>query len=121
MLAFMDVNPLSRGHVLVIPKQHAPRLHEVDLDVAADIGRVLAAISRVTAGADQATQYNVLQNNGEMAHQVVQHVHFHIIPKRDEATGLKIGWDSLPTDHAAFAADAQAYREALEKLGMKLE
>lgn len=115
-LAFMDINPLARGHVLVIPKSHAAELHELDLDSAADIGRVLGRVSKAVAGPDGSTKYNILQNNGKIAHQEVPHVHFHIIPKRDEETGLKIGWDMLPTDHAAFAEDAKAYREALEKI-----
>ncbi|CCW64052.1 unnamed protein product [Phytomonas sp. EM1] len=116
-LAFMDINPLARGHLLIIPKQHAEELHFLDYDSAADVGRVLAHVSRVVAGPDSSTKYNVLQNNGTIAHQEVSHVHFHIIPKRDLDSGLKIPyWDMLPTDHAAFADDAKKYREALEKI-----
>ncbi|EPY31230.1 bis(5'-nucleosidyl)-tetraphosphatase [Strigomonas culicis] len=115
-LAFMDINPIARGHVLVIPKEHAETLDQVPLDTAADVGRLVAQISRVVAGPDRATQYNVLQNNGRLAHQEVPHVHFHLIPKRDAETGLTMGWGQMPTDHEAFAADAKAYREALEKV-----
>lgn len=115
-LAFMDINPLARGHLLVIPKAHAAELHELDGDSAADIGRMLARVSRAVAGPESGTKYNVLQNNGKIAHQEVTHVHFHIIPKRDQETGLKIGWDMMPTDHGAFADDAKGYREVLEKI-----
>ncbi|SYZ64000.1 Scavenger_mRNA_decapping_enzyme_C-term_binding/HIT_domain_containing_protein (plasmid) [Leishmania braziliensis MHOM/BR/75/M2904] len=62
--AFMDINPLSRGHVLVIPKQHAEYLHELDMEGAAEVGVLLAKTSRAVAGSDGSMQYNVLQNNG---------------------------------------------------------
>ncbi|KAH9597929.1 Histidine triad (HIT) protein [Trypanosoma melophagium] len=116
-LAFMDINPLSLGHVLVIPKKHAEFLHEVEFDTAADIGALTAKISRVVAAeGNGSTAYNVLQNNGKLAHQEVPHVHFHIIPKRNADEGLCVGWKSLPTDHKAFAEKAESYAKALEKL-----
>lgn len=55
--------------------------------------------------------YNILQNNGRIAHQVVDHVHFHLIPKRDEKTGLIVGWPAEDADMAKlseFAKELQA-------------
>ncbi|KAG8345232.1 Scavenger mRNA decapping enzyme C term binding HIT domain [Trypanosoma vivax] len=115
VLAFMDINPLSRGHLLVIPKTHAEFLHEVDPEVAAEACGLLARIARVLAS-ENGIAYNVLQNNGRLAHQEVPHVHFHLIPRRNEQEGLTIGWKSMPTDHEAFAAEAAKYSEALGKL-----
>lgn len=114
--AFMDIGPLARGHMLVIPKQHAACMHELDLESAADVGVLIAKASRAMAGPDGATQYNVLQNNGRLAHQEVPHIHFHIIPKRDEATGLKIGWDTIKVAPDDLAADAKRYSEVIEKI-----
>ncbi|CBH12594.1 adenosine 5'-monophosphoramidase, putative [Trypanosoma brucei gambiense DAL972] len=117
VLAFMDINPLSRGHLLVIPKAHAEFLHEVEPDTAAELGSTMAKVARAVAGDGEVkTQYNVLQNNGSLAHQEVPHVHFHIIPRRSTQEGLSMNWKTLPTDHTAFAEDATKYREALEKL-----
>ncbi|KAK7195995.1 Scavenger mRNA decapping enzyme C-term binding/HIT domain containing protein [Novymonas esmeraldas] len=113
--AFMDIGPLARGHVLVIPKQHAACLHELDVESAADVGVLLAKTSRAVAGPDGATQYNVLQNNGRLAHQEVPHVHFHVIPKRDAETGLKIGWDTVAVAPDALAEDAHRYGETIDK------
>lgn len=45
-----------------------------------------------------AVNYNVLQNNGRLAHQEVEHVHFHMIPKPNEAEGLSMSWPATPTD-----------------------
>ncbi len=91
VLAFLDIAPLSPGHTLVIPKQRRALLHELDDDVAAAIGRVLPRIARAVMAATGAEAYNVLQNNGAAAHQVVHHVHFHIIPNIG-GRGLGIGW-----------------------------
>ncbi|KAI8904330.1 adenosine 5'-monophosphoramidase [Gorgonomyces haynaldii] len=87
-LAFLDVNPLNKGHALVIPKQHAQKLHELS-DASL---RDLLPIAKQIAVALGAENYNILQNNGRIAHQAVDHVHFHVIPK-DPNGGLEIEWD----------------------------
>jgi histidine triad (HIT) family protein len=91
VLAFLDVNPLSLGHTLVIPKERAAYLHEMSDEAAAAIGRVLPRLCRAVLHASGAEFYNILQNNGASAHQAVFHVHFHIIPRIGE-TGLGVGW-----------------------------
>jgi len=92
VLAFLDVNPLSRGHTLVIPKEPAATIDQLSDDAAAAIGRVLPRIARAVLAATGATAFNILQNNGALAHQAVFHVHFHIIPKADDGSGLGIEW-----------------------------
>jgi diadenosine tetraphosphate (Ap4A) HIT family hydrolase len=96
LLSFLDINPLAPAHVLVIPKAHHPYLHELSEEVAADCGRALNRISKALVKAGLAREYNVLQNNGRLAHQEVEHVHFHLIPKPDLDSGLGITWNSLP-------------------------
>ena len=91
VLAFLDVGPLSPGHTLVVPKEAAATLDQLSDESAAAIGRLLPRLCRAVMKATGATAYNVLQNNGAAAHQAVLHVHFHIIPRLDEA-GLGIGW-----------------------------
>ena len=92
VLAFLDVNPLSRGHTLVIPREPAETLDQLSSDAAAALGRVLPRVARAVLAATGARAYNVLQNNGSLAHQAVQHVHFHIIPRYEDGTGLGIDW-----------------------------
>ncbi len=94
VLAFLDVGPLSRGHLLVIPKETKPFLHQLSDESAAALGRALPKIARGLMKATGATAYNVLQNNGRDAHQEVMHVHFHIIPKYEDGTGLDLTWKS---------------------------
>ena len=88
VLAYLDINPFSKGHVLVIPKAHSAGLLDTDDGtLAALIARVKKVAAHVTAklGCDG---FNVVQNNGEAAGQTVRHLHFHIVPRQagDEAS-----------------------------------
>jgi len=94
VLAFLDIGPLSRGHALVIPKEPAVMLHELSESSSAAIGKVLPRICRAVMTVAGASAYNILQNNGTLAHQAVAHVHFHVIPKFSEQSGLGIRWNS---------------------------
>ncbi|MCW5775949.1 MAG: HIT family protein [Phycisphaeraceae bacterium] len=102
VLAFLDVNPLSRGHVLVIPKEQAETLDSLSDESAAALGRVLPRLCRAVLRATGATAFNVLQNNGPDAHQAVMHVHFHVIPRfpGQSAGGLGIVWRPNPLNQA---------------------
>lgn len=112
VLAFMDISPLSDGHVLVVPKHHAAMLHELPDADASDLGLAVKRVSHAVQQYLPNTQYNVLQNNGRMAHQFVDHVHFHVIPRPNSDKGLSItAWDSLPTDHPALQKHAQAIQK----------
>lgn len=109
VLAFLDISPISRGHTLVIPKEPAETIDQLSDEAAAAIGRVLPRISRAVLAATGARAFNILQNNGPEAHQAVFHVHFHIIPKHDDGSGLGIGWKpSSLADGAALAASIAA-------------
>jgi histidine triad (HIT) family protein len=103
VLAFLDIAPLSRGHTLVIPKEEVATLDALSESSAAAIGRVLPRICRAVVAATGAEAYNVLQNNGSRAHQAVEHVHFHVIPKPDEGRGLGIGWPAGRLDEGEAA------------------
>ncbi len=94
VFAFLDIAPLSPGHTLVVPKEQAATLDALSEESAAAIGRVLPRIARAVMAATGTRDYNVLQNNGAAAHQAVSHVHFHVIPRPDDARGLGISWPS---------------------------
>ena len=113
VLAFLDINPLSPGHTLVIPKEAKATLGELSDESAAAIGRALPRLCRAVMKATGATEYNILQNNGPGAHQVVLHVHFHIIPKLVDGRGLGIGWKTGPFDHTAGATLARSIAAAV--------
>ena len=113
VVAFLDVSPLSEGHVLVVPVEEKAMLHELSDESAAALGRALPRVARAVMAATGATAYNVLQNNGEAAHQAVMHVHFHIIPKMADGRGLGIGWHGSKADPAAAALLAAKIREKI--------
>ncbi len=113
VFAFLDIGPLSDGHTLVIPKEEAATLDQLSDDSAAAIGRVLPRLCRAIREATGVEQFNILQNNGPMAHQAVFHVHFHIIPKPSSDEGLGIEWPSKRIDPEAGATLAAAITQHL--------
>ncbi len=115
VFAFLDVGPLSRGHTLVIPKEAKATLDELSDESAAAIGRVLPRLCRAVKKATGVEQYNVLQNNGPMAHQAVLHVHFHIIPKPNGAEGLGVDWPAKKLEAETGAELAKAIASALDE------
>jgi len=110
VLAILDIGPLSRGHTLVIPKEPAETLDVLSEESAAAIGRLLPRLARAVIAATGVREYNVLQNNGRGAHQAVDHVHFHIIPKPSAREGLGVAWPAgaLASDAAELAAKIRA-------------
>lgn len=107
VLAFLDVGPLSRGHTLVIPKEPAVTLDQLSDESAAAIGRVLPRICRAVMKATGCVEYNLLQNNGSGAHQAVQHVHFHVIPRPNQQQGLNMQWPATKLEAEDAAALAK--------------
>ncbi|WP_324717897.1 HIT family protein [Carboxydochorda subterranea] len=88
VVAFMDIAPASRGHLLVVPVRHAVTLWDLTEEEAAAIFRVarrIAGAMRETLGFDG---LNVLQSNGAAAGQVVFHFHLHLIPRYAGGEGL---------------------------------
>ena len=90
--AFMDINPVNKGHCLVIPKGHWANLLEMPDDLC---GPVLSAVKRVAdgvMGATGAEGFNCLQNNHAVAGQVIFHAHWHILPRySDDGLTLWVG------------------------------
>lgn len=94
-LAYLDINPFSEGHVLVIPKEHREGLLDAEdallAELVARVKKVAAHVKDVL-GADG---FNILQNNGEAAGQSVKHIHFHIIPRKN---GDALVFENAPGD-----------------------
>jgi histidine triad (HIT) family protein len=115
VLAFLDIAPLAPGHAVVIPKEPAETLDALSDDSSAAIGRVLPRLCRALQSVTGTRDFNVLQNNGRGAHQAVEHVHFHIIPKPSDAQGLGVRWPSASLDHAAAKEMATRVKELLSR------
>lgn len=94
VLAFLDVGPVSEGHVLVVLKQHTSSVDQTDPLAIAEIAKVLPKLTGSVKKAMAADGYNVLCNNGASAGQVVEHLHFHIIPRKKN-DGVFNQWPSF--------------------------
>jgi histidine triad (HIT) family protein len=106
-IAFMDINPATRGHVLVVPRDHSRDLLAVgdeDLAAVARMGRRIAGRQTERLGADGV---NLLNSCGRAAWQTVFHFHLHVIP-RYGGDPLRLPWEPGPGDRAEIAAAAEA-------------
>ncbi len=87
----LDINPVSKGHSLVIPKEHYEKLGQIPEDLVAKIMKTVKKIAHATLTAEGYTGFNLVQNNDKTAGQLVPHVHFHIIPRK-EGDGVVLDW-----------------------------
>jgi histidine triad (HIT) family protein len=108
-IAFMDINPATRGHALVVPRRHTRDLLEIgqdDLEATILAAQRLARRVRTRLGADGV---NLLNSCGAAAWQTVFHFHIHVIPRyRDDP--LRLPWTPAPGDPNEIAAAAAELR-----------
>ena len=114
-LAFMDINPATRGHVLVIPKAHARDLLEVSPE---DLRQVMTTVQKLALVVDQTLRpdgINLIQANRRAAFQSVFHFHVHIIP-RWWNDGLRPPWVHRAGDPTEIEAVGSLIRQGLESV-----
>jgi histidine triad (HIT) family protein len=105
-VAFMDINPATRGHLLVVPREHSADLLEVppgDLHACAETAQRMAALVKERLGA---VGVNLLNSCGAPAWQTVFHFHLHVIPRYDDDP-LRLPWVPGPGDADEIAAAAR--------------
>ncbi len=109
VLAYLDINPFTMGHTLVIPKAHSSGLLDTpDETLAAVVSRV-RKVARHLKERLPCDGFNILQNNGEAAGQTVMHLHFHIVPRRGKASDISF---------ASHKADMEELKALAERLRM---
>jgi histidine triad (HIT) family protein len=113
VLAFLDIRPISDGHTLVIPKQHCTRVHECDPEILGQLALRLGKVARAVITAMECDGYNVLCNNGSAAGQVVEHLHFHIIP-RNTGDAVFNRWPAYKYSEGRLDELAEKIRENLQ-------
>ena len=91
VFGFLDIEPLSAGHALLVPKQHSPNLAQLPVAEAQHLAAALGPLARAVVQAVQADGFNVLCNNGAAAGQLIEQVHYHIIPRK-KGDGLFTRW-----------------------------
>ena len=112
VLSFLDIGPVSDGHTLVIPKQHFERLHDCPAELLSRFGSCLGKIAKAVSAAMDSDGYNVLCNNGRAAGQLVEHLHFHIIP-RNTGDGVFDRWPAYEYQEGKIEEIADKIRENL--------
>lgn len=86
-----DLGPASKGHVLILPKNHFDNIYSMDDATAAHVFQVAVKVAKAMKASLNYEGLNVLQNNGEAAGQTVMHFHMHLIPRYKDDT-VSIGW-----------------------------
>lgn len=112
VLAFLDIGPISDGHTLVIPKQHFEKLHDCPAELLSKVSSRLCRIAGAVSAAMNCDGYNLLCNNGRAAGQLIEHLHFHIVP-RNTGDGLFSRWPSYKYKEGKIEAIATQIRENL--------
>ncbi|KAI0786774.1 HIT-like domain-containing protein [Abortiporus biennis] len=112
ILVFLDISPVSEGHTQVIPKYHAKTLLDVPDEYMSEIGPVLKKVIKAIG----VEQYNVLQNNGKLAFQHIDHVHFHVLPKTTPQDGLVLRVE----DFVSRKASPEALEDTLKKIKARI-
>ena len=108
--AILDIAPANKGHVIMITKEHYDNIFQIDAETASKIFSHATVIARAIKAETGCDGMNVLQNNGEVAGQTVNHFHLHLIPRyKDDA--VKIHWEPKETE----AEDREALAKAIKK------
>ena len=108
-LAFMDINPWTRGHSLVIPKAHSRNIYDAD---PADLAAAVATAQRVAQRMRDRLKcegINLVQSSEPVAMQTVFHTHVHVIPRYSD-DGLKLPAHPKPAEHEELAGLAEELR-----------
>ena len=107
-IAFLDIFPLSRGHVLVVPKHHVDRLTDLPRE---HYPAILGAVAEVCRRVERLSMdYNVGVNQGALAGQIVFHLHFHVIPRYPDQPGFPRKRDALDPADAQRLVEVLAHR-----------
>lgn len=110
--AIFDLSPASKGHILILTKEHFDDAYSVDEETAGHIFKVAVKLSKAMKEALGFDGMNILQNNGEVAGQTVFHFHMHLIPRYMQ-DNVNIGW------FPGKLSDEEA-KELIQKINSKM-
>jgi len=112
-LAFLDINPISDGHTLVIPKKKYELLDDCPDELIGAMCSRLGKIAQAVVAATEADGYNILCNNGRAAGQLIDYVHFHIIPRKS-GDGVMAKWPQHPYPEGKIGKIAEKIRQNMK-------
>ncbi len=103
VVSFLDIHPVNPGHALVVPKRHVASFLDLQQD---ELHTTIFIAKRVAGAVTEATDspaFNILQNTGEAAGQLIGHVHVHVIPRKPD-DGFSLGWRQLEYEEGQMEA-----------------
>ena len=109
VVALLDISQVTKGHTLIIPKQHVRNLYDLTPELSAKIYAVVPVVARMLQKAFKPLGINLLNNNEAFAGQTVFHYHVHLIPRYDKEDGFGMKWQ--PKKDANLAEIATIIRE----------
>ena len=112
VISFLDINPINAGHTLVLPKRHYATLFEISQD---DLSACAAASQKIAMAVYKATKssgLNFIQNNFRAAGQLVEHIHFHLIPRFPRDNFLN-SWPGKPCPQGELGKMLERIKAAL--------
>jgi len=113
VFAFLDINPISRGHTLVLPKSHVARLSGLK---EAEVPGLMLALQKVTRAIEESLTpegLNIFVNQGEVAGQVVPHLHIHVVPRS--------GGDGIELVTPVVEMSESDFREVSNRIGKAIK
>ncbi|WP_338653545.1 HIT family protein [Sporosarcina psychrophila] len=116
VLAFMDIVPVTKGHVLLIPKTHRENIYDLTAEEAAQLFSVVPKIANAIKDEFKPAGMNLLQNNGAYAGQAVFHSHLHLIPRYDETDGFQLTFETKESE-----TSMERIQEVATGIRMKLQ
>lgn len=113
IVAFLDINPIAPGHVLVVPREHQETWLDLRDGLAATLAMESQRVARAVVKATGADGFNLLMNNDRCAGQAIPHAHFHVVPRR-KGDAIKFNWVTKPYPEGEIDKVAGAIRAALK-------
>lgn len=108
----LDLAPASKGHALILPKQHSEHVCDAKEEVLEKILPLAGKIGKAAMASLGATGFNVIQNNGSSAGQTVFHLHVHVIPRYEDTEQI-LTWSTMTPDEGELQETAQKIKALL--------
>lgn len=108
----LDLGPATKGHALILPKNHFKDICEADAETAGKLFPLAAKIGNAMKQTLGASGFNIVQNNGTSAGQTVFHLHIHVIPRYEGGPSM-VTWESKASEPDELAQIAETLKEAL--------
>ncbi len=112
LYAFLDLNPVHKGHTLIIPKKHCADIRDADPSIGCEVLSAMQTITKALMKVTGCTGVNIQQNNGRDSGQMVDHLHWHLIP-RFPGDGLRLWPQGKYGSMDEMQAQAAKLREVL--------